>query len=105
MAYLAGRRRSGETYPVRRLQTYDVRDVLFDFGSVDPGTAEFLIPVSGAQVGDGVVVNPGDEIPGEIFLVHYNVQSAGIVHLVLYNITGDPIVLGEVTLTITVLHK
>lgn len=69
--------------------------VTFDFGTAAPGTGSYNVPVPGAQVGDGLTVNPSVELDGNIFLVHFHVIAAGIVHLETFNISGAPIVIGE----------
>ena len=83
-----------EVYPIPRFGPI-IQSIPFDFGTVDPGTASFFVPVPGARVGDALLVNPTPALSGLIFFVHYHVESSDLVNLEVYNIDGSPIVVGE----------
>lgn len=86
-------RHARETYPTPRFGPI-IQVVPFDFGSINPGTASFQVPVPGARVTDALLVNPTSTLSNLIFLVHYHVQSPGVANLVVYNINGAPINVG-----------
>ena len=72
-----------------------IQSVPFDFGTIDPGTASFSIPVPGARPGMALLVNPTDTLSNLIFFVHFHVDGTDSVNLVVYNIDGAPIIVGE----------
>lgn len=66
--------------------------VSIDLGTM-PGNSPslYVFDVPGAELGDGVVVNPTEQLPNTVFVpVHCHVLSPGKVQVIFFNINGSP---------------
>lgn len=68
-----------------------------DLGTINPGPATFVFTVAGVAPGDVGAVNPTPALDDNIAVVQYHVSGAGTVQVILFNLSGAPIVVGVQT--------